>query len=237
MEENKAIRILYMEDDAGLARLFQKRLGRLGYKVDIAHDGNEGLEMYRRGNYDVVIVDHNMPGRDGLQVIQVLKEEDELLPVVMITGSGSEQIAVKAMKLGASDYLVKDTDGGYLQLLPTVIEKVLQQRRLAEEKRRAEEEKERLIKELQEALAEVKKLSGLLPICSVCKRIRTDDGYWQQVEQYISEHSEAGFTHSICPDCMRKLYPEFADEIEAAEQEEELTEVKVSKELLERHES
>jgi PAS domain S-box-containing protein len=81
---------------------------------------------------------------------------------------------------------------------------------------RAEQEKASLIVKLQEALAEVKKLSGILPICSSCKKIRDDKGYWKQVERYIGEHSEAQFSHSICPDCIRKLYPEIADDVLAA---------------------
>jgi PAS domain S-box-containing protein len=81
------------------------------------------------------------------------------------------------------------------------------------ERKRAEEERERLIEELQEALAKVKTLSGLLPICASCKRIRDDRGYWQQIEAYIQEHSDAEFSHSVCPECARKLYPEiFQDE-------------------------
>ena len=76
-------------------------------------------------------------------------------------------------------------------------------------RRRAEEDRERLITELQEALAEVKALSGLLPICSNCKKIRDDKGYWSQIESYIGKHSEAEFSHGICPDCAKKLYPEF----------------------------
>ena len=65
-----------------------------------------------------------------------------------------------------------------------------------------------MIHELQEALLKVKTLSGLLPICASCKKIRDDKGYWNQIEGYISEHSEAQFSHSICPECARKLYPE-----------------------------
>lgn len=78
-----------------------------------------------------------------------------------------------------------------------------------EERKRVENERERLIHELQEALAEVKTLSGLLPICSSCKKIRDDKGYWNQLESYISKHSEAEFSHGICPECAKKLYPEF----------------------------
>lgn len=77
------------------------------------------------------------------------------------------------------------------------------------DRKRAEQDRERLIGQLQQAIAEVKTLSGLLPICSSCKKIRDDNGYWQQIEAYIRKHSEAEFTHSICPECAKKLYPEF----------------------------
>jgi len=80
-------------------------------------------------------------------------------------------------------------------------------------RKQAEEKREQLLVELQDALAEVKKLSGFLPICASCKKIRDDKGYWQQIERYISDHSEAQFSHGICPECARKLYPEmFHDE-------------------------
>ncbi len=74
-------------------------------------------------------------------------------------------------------------------------------------RRQAEKKRERLVKEREEALAKVKTLSGLLPICSSCKNIRDDEGYWNQIEAYIRDHSEAEFSHSICPDCVKKLYP------------------------------
>jgi len=77
------------------------------------------------------------------------------------------------------------------------------------ERKLAEEERERLIIELQEALAKVKTLSGLLPICAVCKKIRADTGYWEKIEEYISRNSDAEFTHGICPACAKKIYPDF----------------------------
>lgn len=76
------------------------------------------------------------------------------------------------------------------------------------ERKQAEQERESLILELTEALAKVKTLSGLLPICAACKRIRDDNGYWQQIEAYIGEHSQAEFSHGICPECARRLYPD-----------------------------
>jgi len=88
----------------------------------------------------------------------------------------------------------------------------LQNSRYIDERNESDQKREMLIHELQEALAQVRQLSGLIPICSSCKRIRDDEGYWSQVEVYIRDHSEADFSHSICPDCMARLYPEFADD-------------------------
>ena len=140
IEEGKdPIHILYMEDDPALARLLQRKLERAGYVVDIASDGQEGLTMYQNGNYDLVTVDQNMPGHDGLDVIRILNSQGYLPPTIMITGSGNEKTAVEAMKLGAGDYIVKDIEGGYLELLPSVVQQVLRQRRLAEEKQEAVE--------------------------------------------------------------------------------------------------
>jgi len=114
-------------------------------------------------------------------------------------GGGDARAAVEATKLGASDYIIKDVDGAYLDLLPAVIGQVLHQRKMAEER-------ERLIVELRKTLAEVKILAGLIPNCTSCKKIRTDEGYWEAIEVYIRDHSEADFTHSICADCVEKLY-------------------------------
>lgn len=77
------------------------------------------------------------------------------------------------------------------------------------ERKGAEEEREKLIRELQEAISKIKILSGLLPICASCKKIRNDQGYWEQIEIYIREHSEAEFSHGFCPECAEKLYPEY----------------------------
>lgn len=109
-------------------------------------------------------------------------------------------------------------DGRRIPILKTVVgvtlagrEHLLESFLDITERKHAEEERERLIGQLQDALAEVKTLSGLLPLCASCKRIRDDKGYWQQIEAYIRDHSEAEFSHSVCPDCAKKLYPEVFD--------------------------
>jgi len=103
-----------------------------------------------------------------------------------------------------------DSDEGQLYLLMQGMWQIVQ-------RKRAEEERERLIEDLQRALAEVKALSGLLPICSNCKKVRDDKGYWTQIERFIEERSDASFSHSICPDCLDKLYPEVADKLRRKE--------------------
>lgn len=134
--ETEAIRILYMEDDVGLARLLQTHLGRHGYRVDLAVDGEQGLALVRQNSYQAVLVDYSMPVLSGMSVVRSLVELDRMLPVIMVTGNGDEKIAVEAMKLGARDYLVKDSELRYLELLPMVLEKVLLGRRLARERER-----------------------------------------------------------------------------------------------------
>ena len=135
----KSIRVLYMEDEAGLARLFQRHMTLAGYQVDIAHDGQEGLAMFDPAIHDVIVVDYKMPFYNGLEVLGVLTKRGSMPPAIMLTGDGDEDTAVMAMKLGAGDYIVKDLRRGYLQLLPVVIEQVIQRQRLAREKQQAEE--------------------------------------------------------------------------------------------------
>lgn len=210
MSEKRPVFILLMEDEEAIASFLHEKLQRMGFYIDIASNGKEGLSMLDTKSYDVILIDYKMPLMNGLDVIKILSLRDIQIPVIMITGKGNEQIAVEAMKLGASDYLVKDIEMGFTELLPSVIERAIENQRLILEKKKSDAEKERLINELQEALLKVKKLSGLIPICVSCKKIRNDRGYWKQVEEYISEYSGAEFSHGFCPDCARELYPKYS---------------------------
>lgn len=127
-------KILYMEDDVGLGRLLQKRLERMACMVDIARDGQKGLEMFTTGSYDVVVADYNMPVVNGLEVLQQLKEA---AAVIMLTGQGDEKVAVEAMKLGAADYVIKDPQGEYLEFLPAIIDRVIERQQLIRDRRHA----------------------------------------------------------------------------------------------------
>jgi signal transduction histidine kinase/ActR/RegA family two-component response regulator len=175
---NRTPRILYMEDDRALARLVHRQLKRLGYEVDVAYDGKEGLAMYAAGCYDAVAVDQTMPGRDGLEVIRAMTSLGPLPPTIMVTGTGNEAIAVEAMKLGVSDYLVKDMVGGFLRFLPGVLERAIEQQQLTEQKRRAEEEVRALKQQIEFILGATK--TGL-DIIDSRLRLHYVDPKWQEI--------------------------------------------------------
>ena len=113
-----------------------------------------------------------------------------------------------------SDYLIKDQERHYLRMLAVVISQAARQGRERVALRRAEEDRDELIVELREALDQVKTLRGIVPICAGCKRIRDEQGFWQQVEVYVAKHTEAQFSHGLCGECMEQLYPSVADEAE-----------------------
>jgi PAS domain S-box-containing protein len=138
-----------MEDDPGQARLMQRVLERAGYTVELAHDGNAGVALYEAGAYDVLVVDHQMPGKGGLEVLRLLATRGALPAAVMVTGHGDEAVAVEALQVGAGDYVVKDVEGRFLTLLPTVLERTLYRRRLLEDKQRAEEALRQTLAELE----------------------------------------------------------------------------------------
>ncbi len=133
-------KVIYIEDDEAQTRLVRKCLERAGYEVDVAEDGIAGLAACEATRYDAVIVDQTMPGMSGLEVLRAMADRGTPPPTIMVTGTGNEQIAVEAMKLGVSDYLTKDLEGGFVNMLPLVVGRAIQQRRLLLENQRIEKE-------------------------------------------------------------------------------------------------
>jgi diguanylate cyclase (GGDEF)-like protein/PAS domain S-box-containing protein len=131
--------VLYMEDDPGLSILLQKGLTRKGFVVDTAVNGEDGLQKVAAGRFDVLLVDYNMPFLGGLDVIRILGDQGSSIPIIMVTGEGNESLAVEALKLGAADYVVKDAEMRYLELLPAVIGQVLYKQQLVKEHRQMQE--------------------------------------------------------------------------------------------------
>ncbi len=203
-EDSSGISLLLVEDDQGDVLLIREMLSKVDGQVHIHHCERlaEALEMASGGGYDIALLDLALPDSYGLWTVKKMYSQNVDLPLIVLTGLSDEKTGIEAVKEGAQDYLVKDQING--RLLAKSI-------RYAIERKRIENEKQRLIGELRDAMARVKVLSGLLPICSSCKKIRDDRGYWNQIESFVREHSEAEFSHGICPDCARKLYPELYD--------------------------
>jgi DNA-binding NtrC family response regulator len=181
------------------------------FRLEWVESYDDAIERMVRNEYDVCLVDYLLGERNGLELMNEAVKHGCHTPIILLTGKGAREVDLAAMRAGASDYLDKGEIG------PALLERSI---RYAIERKRTQEEQERLITELRQALAKVKQLSGLLPMCASCKKIRDDKGYWNQLEAYISEHSEADFSHGICPDCVKKHYPEYARAFESHKKSE-----------------
>jgi CheY-like chemotaxis protein len=181
-----------------------------GYQVAAATSGKQALEMLQHMTPDLILLDIMMPEMDGFEVCRQIKQQKHLedSPIIFLTAKNETEDVVKGFGLGAVDYVTKPFNAS--ELMARVRTQV--------ELKKARDSERRLIAELREALAQVKTLSGLLPICSHCKKIRNDKGYWTQVEKYIGDHSDAQFTHGLCPDCLNELYPDLVDDMKLERQ-------------------
>lgn len=201
--------ILYVEDEAPAREEIETLLRRRARQVVAAENGAQGLELFKRLRPDVVITDLRMPVMDGLRLAQQIKALDPEAAVIVTSAHSDAPSLIEAIETGVDHYVLKPIEAGRLLAALAKCADVIDYRKAAERHRR---EREQLIAELKDALLKVKVLRGLLPICCSCKKIKDDKGYWNQVENYISEHSDAEFSHSLCPDCARRLYPDYYKE-------------------------
>ncbi|MFH1969671.1 MAG: response regulator [Verrucomicrobiota bacterium] len=197
----KTSKVLLIEDDPADAQLIMEILREEPENaMEILHVSNlaRGLETLERGGIDVVLLDLTLPDSSGHNTFAMLAKHVPTMPVIVLTGMDDKEMAIRIVQEGAQDYLVKSLVD-YTMLARSI--------RYSIERKRTLLEKDQLIGQLRETLADVKTLSGLLPICASCKHIRDDKGYWHQVESYIQQHSSAVFTHGLCPKCSQKIYP------------------------------
>ena len=196
------------------------------YMIAAARNGKRALELAEKNLPDLILLDIVMPDMDGYTVCHKLKERESTknIPVIFITAVSEAMDEAKSFSLGSVDYIAKPFSPLTVKarvrthLALAAAQNKLEQKNAAlvheiEQRKLAEAKQARLIEQLQEALTQVRQLSGLLPICANCKKIRDDDGYWSQVEDYIGKHSEVQFSHGICPDCAKKLYPTIAEKV------------------------
>lgn len=198
---NEPMRICLVEDEPVSAGITLRMLGEagLGGAVTKAATLNEGLSAIRAERPAVVLLDLALPDSSGIDTVNAVCGAYPVLPVIVMTGTDDEANGIEALKHGAQDYLVKG------QFDDRVLKKALH---YAIERQDLLNEKAKLILKLQEALKHVKVLTGLLPTCADCKKIRTPKGEWVQMESYISERSDATFTHGFCDTCFKKRMKE-----------------------------
>jgi DNA-binding response OmpR family regulator len=155
---------------------------------------------------DLILMDVLMPDLDGVAACRQIKQQVHLqdIPIIMVTAKNDLDNLKDAFSAGAMDYINKPVKS--VELLARVTSALTLKNEMDCRKER-EAELRRSNEELQQALREVKVLRGLIPICASCKKIRNDGGFWQQIEEYIGEHSEAEFSHGLCQPCLKKLYP------------------------------
>lgn len=197
MEKKK---ILIVEDEGIVALQIKDSLEEMGHAVaDIYSSGEEALENIGVLCPDLVLMDIKLRGEmDGIETAGRIRRQYNL-PVIYLTAHSETSTLGMAKLTEPYGYVLKPFN---VQELQIAIE-------LAVHKHRIDTEKEKLTNELKDALEKVKLLSGMLPICSACKKIRDDKGYWNQIEVYIRDHSEAEFSHGICPECAKRLYPNY----------------------------
>lgn len=202
----RTIHILVVEDEEILAEHLRASLENLGYSVSTAVRAQEAINFAEKALPDLALLDIQLQGKlDGIDAAHEIQRRFKI-PVVFLTGFADRETFNRAKITGSFGYILKPCESRELQIC---VEMALY-------KHRMEQEKESLILRLQEALANVKLLSGLLPICAYCKKVRDDNGYWTQVEQYVAEHSEATFDHAMCPTCYERLKSEL-DALQANE--------------------
>ena len=200
------MRVLIAEDDRASRRLLEATLTQWGYEVVSTTNGTEAWQVLRQDDRpSLVVLDLEMPGLDGIEVCRKVREiSDSQLPYIIILSAweGKKDIT-DGLRAGADDYVTKPFDSDELRARIQVGARVVE----------LQEALTGRLRELEDAISRIKQLHGLLPICASCKKIRDDQGYWNQIEGYISSHSDAEFSHSICPDCAKTLYPKIYEKI------------------------
>ena len=198
--------VLYVEDDQLTRDTVGRMLERRVKTLSLAENGKAGLALFKEKEPDIVITDIKMPLMNGLDMAREIKALHRETMIIVTTAHNDAEYLMRGIDIGIDQYVLKPIKGDSLF---AALDKCAVLSLFDRETRRRNEERDRMIGELREALDKVKLLSGFLPICSSCKKIRDDKGAWTQMEAYITEHTDAEFSHGICSECAEKLYPEY----------------------------
>lgn len=189
--------VLVVDDVDATREMTALILQRAGFEVSVAHSGAEALRAALEHKPDLIVSDVVMPEMDGAELCRQVRAEPRLHGTLVLLSSGASVTSheqARGLEAGADGYVA----------LPISNRELVARVRALMRIKAAEDERDLLIGELKGALGDVKLLSGILPICSHCRKIRNDSGYWDQLETFIQSHSAAQFSHGICPECLAK---------------------------------
>jgi CheY-like chemotaxis protein len=201
---NSEIRILVVDDNPEIVRSTEHLLKRAGYTTATASNGAEAMQVIRTFRPELALTDRDMPEMDGMELCRRIKSDpslDKIFVIIVSAAFTRSEEQSEGLEMGADSYIARPIANRELLARVDAYVRIL---RLYQELRHNNTE-------MEAALAKVKLLSGMLPICSGCKKIRDDKGYWNQVENYVQKHSEATFTHGLCPECSNKFFPGVGD--------------------------
>jgi len=196
------MRILIAEDDFTSRTVLAGVLKKEGHEVTAAINGAEAWQALQQADAPrLAILDWMMPEMDGPEVVGRVRalQTDRPPYIIMLTTKGEKADIIAGLEAGANDYLAKPFDSGELRARVAVGRRMVEMQDALVAK----------VEELRRAFDQIKTLRGIVPICANCKKIRDDQGYWNQVEVYVRDHTEAEFSHGLCPECLKNLYPEF----------------------------
>jgi len=195
------MKILIAEDEKISRKILEMTLTNASYDVVTVEDGVKALESIQKDVPDMLITDWMMPELDGLELCRRIRGLDlsSYVYIIVLTALTQKEKIIEGLDAGADDYITKPFERTELLARVRAGERVIQLERSLRQKN----------KELSEALAQVRQLKGLLPICMFCKKIRNDENYWQKIEEYLAQHTGADFSHSICPECLQKHYSKY----------------------------
>ncbi|HIJ59195.1 MAG TPA: response regulator [Nitrospirae bacterium] len=247
LSKNRDITILVVEDSITQAECLKYLLEDNNYRVLLASNGKEGLDIVSKEKTTIIITDILMPEMNGYELCKAIKgnENTRDIPVILLTNLSDPEDVIRGLECGADNFITKPYDNKFLISRINYLLLNLDMRKISSSEMAIEiffggkkqvitssriqildlllstfeaaiqKNKELLDanRELRRANEKIRRLEGLIPICARCKKIKDDNGYWKQIEEYLKENSGVEFTHGFCPDCLKSLYPDFLDKI------------------------
>lgn len=195
----KKHKIMIVEDEVLIAMTLSEDLKKYGYDVlPPVHKSEVAIQQAETEKPDLILMDIEIKGDlDGIETAAAIRERIDI-PVIYLTAFAADQLLTRAKLTEPFGYLVKPVE---TRELHSTIQMALY-------KYKMEKERMELLAQLQEAREDIRTLESIIPICSFCKKIRDDEGYWEQIEHFISDKYFAKFSHGVCPGCMKRHYPE-----------------------------